>query len=86
MRSLDVIIEAYAQGTTTVDDTLDTISVEIEEALAADAGVDALVKDIYLTRTDIDLDGGEGERVTGAARLTFRAVYRTAENDVETAI
>lgn len=86
MRSLEVIIEAYAQGTTTVDDTLDTISKEIEEALAADAGVDALVKDIYLTRTDIDLDGGEGEKVTGAARLTFRAVYRTAENDVETAI
>jgi hypothetical protein len=86
MRSLDVIVEAYAQGTTTVDNSLDQIALEIEEALAADSGVDALVKDIYLTRTDIDLDGGESEKVIGAARLTFRAVYRTAENDVETAI
>ena len=86
MRSLDVIVEAYAQGTTTVDNSLDQIALEIEEALAADSGVDVLVKDIYLTRTDIDLDGGEGEKVTGAARLTFRAIYRVAENDVETAI
>lgn len=84
MRELDLIIEGYANGTNTVDDDLDAIATEVEEALAA-ATIDE-VKDLYLVRTEMDVDGGEGDKVVGAVRLTFRAVYRTTPGDVQTAI
>jgi len=83
-RELDVVVEVYAQGTDTIDDSLDAICVEVEEAIGAATLTNA--KDIYLTATDIEVEGGEGDKVVGAARLTYRAIYRTSPGDVETAL
>ena len=84
-REVDIVIEAYVRGTANYDNTLDTICVEVEEAVAADLTRGGNAKDTLLESTEFELSG-EGDQPVAMARLTFRCLYRTAANDVETAI
>lgn len=84
MRLLDVQVEAYVSGTSNYDDTLDTIAVEVEEALAGDAALDGLSKDVQITAYEADFIG-DGEQTVAVGRFTVSVQYRTLENDVETA-
>tara|TARA_R110001632_G_scaffold207273_1_gene331315 strand:- start:282 stop:725 length:444 start_codon:yes stop_codon:yes gene_type:complete len=84
-RMLEVIVEAYVKGTANVDSTLDTISVEIEEALATDITRGGFARDTKVTNFDVDYDG-EGDQSIGVARFTIAVDYVTLENDVETAV
>lgn len=84
-RLLEMVVEGYVSGTTNLDNTLDTIAVEVEEALTADVTRGGLAKDTQLTATDIELVG-EGEKVAGVIRMTFEIMYSTLENDVENAV
>lgn len=84
-RTLEMVVECYVSGTANLDNTLDTIAVEVEEALTADVTLGGLAKDTQLTTTEIELVG-EGESVAGLIRLTFEIMYSTLENDVETAV
>ena len=43
------MVEAYVKGTTGVDDTLDTIAVEVEEALTTDITRGGNAKDTKVT-------------------------------------
>ena len=84
-RELTLMIEAVARKVSDLDDQLDTLCVNIEEAIGANHTLDGLVKDCMLTDTTITHDFS-GDTPIGNARLQFRVLYRTAENDSETLI
>lgn len=84
MRNLEVMVEAYVSGSNPHDDELDIIAVDVEEALAADNTLGGLTKDLQVTAFEADYTG-DGEQIVGIGRFTVAVVYRTAENDVETA-
>ena len=84
-RDLDVQIEGYARTATNLDDVLDTISEEVETAVAADPTVNSLALDCSLTATEIDFTG-EGDSPVGLVRLTWTVRYRTATTAPGTAL
>ena len=84
-RALEVMVEAYVKGTANLDNTIDTISVEVEEALATDVTRGGYAKDTRITSVDIDYSG-EAEQSVGVARFTVAVDYATVENDVEAAV
>ena len=83
-RTLSILVEGYARSASNLDDTLDTISAECEIAIAGSSAIDALVTDLQLTSTEIEISG-EGDREIGRATLEYSVVYTTAFNDPETA-
>ena len=83
-RVLDVAVEAYVKGVSNYDNTLDTIAVEMEEAIAADITLGGLAKDAQITAFEADF-AGDGEQPVAGGRFTVTVEYRTVENDVETA-
>ena len=83
-RILDVVVEAYVKGVSNYDNTLDTIAVEVEEAIAADVTLGGLAKDAQITAFEADFSG-DGEQPVAVGRFTVTVEYRTVENDVETA-
>ena len=84
-RNLSVIVEIYAKTTTNFDDTIDTISKEVEVAIATDTTLDGLTKDIYLESTEIEYNG-EGEQPVGYATLTFLTNYYVQEQNPGVAV
>ncbi len=83
-RSLTVDVDIYVRATSTFDDDVDAIAVQIEEAIAGDFTVDGLAKEAVLTGTEIQFSG-DAEQPIGVAKLTYSVRYVTALNDVETA-
>jgi hypothetical protein len=84
-RNLEVMVEAYVKETADYDNTLDTIAVEVEEALSADVTLGGLCKDMQVVAFEADFSG-DGEQPVAVGRFTVAVNYRTAENDVETAV
>ena len=85
IRTLDVTVEAYVSANTNVDDTLDTIAVEVEEALYTDLTRGGYAKKTEITSFDADFSG-DGENPVGVGRFSIEVVYVTLENDIETAV
>ena len=84
-RNLTVSVEIYVKRTSNYDDTLDTICVEIEEALYTDLTRGGYAKDTNITNMDAEFSG-EGDQPVARATLTLDITYATKENDVETAV
>jgi len=84
-RELSVVVEGYAKATSNFDDTIDTISKEVEEAIAADRTLDGLAKDTYLESTEIEFNS-EGEKPLGYVSLTFLTNYYVKENAPDVAV
>jgi len=84
-RELSVVVEGYAKATTNFDDTIDTISKEVEEAIAADRTLDGKAKDTYLESTEIEFNG-EGEKPLGYVSLTFLTNYYVKEKNPDVAV
>ena len=84
-RELLVLVEAYCKATSNFDDTIDTISKEIEEAIAADRTLGGLAKDTYLESTEIEFNA-EGEQPVGFATLTFLTNYYVQETNPDVAV
>lgn len=84
-RELTLVVEAVARAVTDLDDALDALCVKIEEAIANNHTLDGLAKDTALIDTTITHDFN-GDAPIGNARMQFRVLYRTAENDVETSL
>lgn len=82
IRELEVLVEAYAKGTSSIDNTLDTIAVQVEEALYTDLTRGGYAKDTQITSFEVDYDG-EGDQSVGVARFTISVTYVTVENDIE---
>lgn len=79
-RTIDMVIEAIAQATSDLEDTLDTLAKEVEVAIAGDVTLGGLAKDMRLQSTEIELEG-QGEKPTGRARMIFAVDYSPLEND-----
>ena len=67
-RVLEVSVEAYVSATANYDNTLDTIAVQVEEALAADVTLGGLSKDVQVTAFEADFPG-DGEQPVAAGSL-----------------
>lgn len=84
-RVINVMVEAFAKGASaTVFDSIDNICVSIEEAIAADFGLNGLAKSCILTSTETDISV-EGQQSVASARLVYAVEYVTSIGDVETA-
>ena len=83
-RDLDVVVEGYVRATT-IDDTLDTISAEVEVAIAGDPTCNDLAIDTFLSSTEIDYDG-EGDQPIGVVRMTWSVNYETKTTVPTTAL
>lgn len=75
--TLDVSIEIYVKSTSS-DDTLDTISEEIEAALYADLYLNDLVSNAYQVSMDID-HSGEGDQPVTLGKMVYRVNYTSVE-------
>jgi len=84
-RELSVVIEGYVKATSNFDDTIDTISKEVEQAIATDRTLDGLAKDCYLESTEIEYTG-EGEKPLGYVSLTFLTNYYVQETNPDVAV
>lgn len=73
-RSTEVIIEAIVVGTSGVDDALDDIAEEIEDALDADDTFGGTANESNYVGTDLETIE-DGARTVGLVRLTYNAVY-----------
>ena len=82
-RTVDVMVEGYTQQTEELEDTLDTISAEVETAVAADPTLNGKAKDTFLSNTEISLTG-EGDLPMGVIRMTWTVSYRTKTTLPET--
>ena len=83
-RALNLIIEAHCRGTANIDDTLDTIAEEVEEAMVTDITRGGNAKDTKLVSTEIDFD--TASQKTGLMRLTYLITYNTVENAVQAGV
>ena len=84
-RELSVVVEGYAKATSNFDDTIDTISKEVEAAIAADRTLNGLAKDTYLESTEIEFNS-EGEKPLGYVSLTYLTNYYVKENAPDVAV
>lgn len=86
-RDLTVEVEGYAMGSDDVDDTLDLIAEECENALGADSEftVGGFAKSIALENTEMEIEG-DGDQPIGVVRLSFTVRYRTTMANAGTAI
>ena len=83
-RALNLIIEAHCRGTANIDDTLDTIAEEVEEAMVTDISRGGNAKDTKLVSTEVDFD--TASQKTGLMRLTYLINYNTVENAVQAGV
>lgn len=84
-RTINVAVQAFAVGSSTaISDTIDSICVEVEEAIAADFQLNGLAKSCVLTESQIDISV-EGEKSVGNVSLIYSVDYVTSITDVETA-
>ena len=83
-RSLTMRVEGYADDNTNLDDKLDTISAEVETAVAGSSTIDNLIIDLKLVSTEIRFEG-ETSSGAGAVILEYAVIYMTAFNAPETA-
>lgn len=84
IRTLVVSVEIYVKAITNFDDSLDAISVEVEQALYTDRTRGGLAKDTRITSFDADFSG-DGDQPVARATLDVEIEYATLENNVEVA-
>ncbi len=82
-RELDVMIEGYAQANNNIEDTLDTISKEVEDAMGSDPTLSGKAVDSDLTSTEIEFTS-MGESPIGILRLNYRVLYMTLSTNAST--
>lgn len=80
-RKLQVNIEAHVKSAS-ADDTIDTISAEIEAALGDDHKLGGLTKDLYYAGIEINLNS-DGDKPIAVAVLSYIAEYQVNENNAE---
>jgi len=83
-RQLQVVIEAHIKGTSNIDDTIDTIAEEVEEAMVTDVSRGGHAKDTRLVSTEIEFE--EATSKVGLAIFTYVIEYATVENAVQTGV
>lgn len=73
-RRAQVVVEALVQQAENVDDALDALALQVEDALHADWTLGGVASDLLLTSTEtVVLD--EGKQLIGVVRLEFEVRY-----------
>jgi len=85
LRNLELVVEGFASANSNIENTLDTIATEVEEALGADTDLNGTCLNHNITNTEITLSN-EGSKPLGVVRLTFSVIYRTTQANVEALI
>ena len=85
LRSVDLVVEGFASANSSIENTLDTISKEVEEALAVDRTLNSTCKNHFISSTEVTL-ANEGSLPIGVVRMVFTVQYRTTQSDVEALI
>ena len=78
-----VSIEGIAEGNTSIENTLDTISGEVEDALGADPNLNGKAIEISLTSTEVEITA-ESEKPIGLIRLNYDVLYYTRATNSQT--
>ena len=78
---LSLVVEAYVKANANYDDTIDTITEEVEEALYGDRLINDLALDSFLVNTDISYNG-EGDNPLGIVVMTFQITYHHTEGSI----
>jgi len=81
-KRLSLVVEGYVKANTNYDDTIDTITKEVETALYGDRLINNLAKDSFLVTTDISFNG-EGDNPLGIVVMTFEIPYHHTEGSLE---
>lgn len=76
------MVESYVMANSNIDDSLDAISLEVEEAIYSHQTLGGLAKGIDIVSFEADYSG-DGEKVVGVGRLTLSVFYTAKENDLE---
>ena len=86
-RMLNVMVEVRAKAADNLEDQLDQIGAEIEDAIFAngDTTLSNTCKEFDYDGLDIELSG-EAEQPFGLMTMRFMAMYRVNKTDVETII
>ncbi len=79
-RELQLVIEVVSRDTRHLDDRLDNLCANVENAIGADHTLGGLVKDCQLTDTALTMSF-DGDAPIGAARMVYRTLYMTSETD-----
>lgn len=84
-RTLTVLVRGRAKAAVDLDDTLDDICAEVEDALYTDETLGGLVlKGLDLVSTEIEM--AALDKPVGEARMTWQVVYRVDAKAPETLI
>lgn len=83
LRTVELVIEICVKEITTYEDKQDEIQLEVEQAVAADATLGGLAKNILPLRVETDRSG-EGDKPVAVRRLVFGVFYATAQNAPQT--
>ena len=78
---LSLVVEGYVKANANLDDTIDTICEEVEEALFTDRLINDLALDSFLVNTDISYNG-EGDNPLGIVVMTFQITYHHTEGSI----
>jgi|TARA_R100000655_G_scaffold34673_1_gene67445 hypothetical protein len=81
-KRLSLVIEGYVKANSNYDDTIDTITKEVEVAMYGDRLINNLAKDSFLVSTDISFNG-EGDNPLGIVVMTFEIPYHHTEGTLE---
>lgn len=73
-RRAQVVVEALVQQAEGVDDALDALALEVEDALHGDWTLGGAASDLLLTSTETDVVD-TGKQLIGVVRLEFEARY-----------
>ena len=78
-------IEVYVKANSNIDETADSLALEIEQIIGGDPSIGGLVKDTILSTTEIQYSD-EGEKPIAVIILTFAVLYAVKENAPDTLI
>ena len=81
-KRLSLVVEGYVQANSNYDDTIDTITKEVEVAMYGDRLINNLAKDSFLVSTDISFNG-EGDNPLAIVVMTFEIPYHHTEGTLE---
>lgn len=79
-RKLRLAIECVANADEQLDNELDDMGQEVEEALGADESLGGIAADCILEQADMELKG-DGNTVIGSCTLTYLVTYLTELKD-----
>jgi hypothetical protein len=81
-RKLTLVIEGWVTANEYVDDAMDALAYQVEQAMHADPDLGDAAVDLVLVSTDTQV-GIEGDRQMGLVELTYLVTYRTLAPEPE---